>query len=246
MIGKKMQRTPWLSVLFAVIVVIPIRLAFAQTQPPQQPPQPPRASLPEIPSGSSREISLDELPKEARDFFLQSSSGKSIPASQPKEIVHRGVRRLEGHPEELAWVEELAARAIPSIDEAKVRVALVPGSGIPLPNAKFVGFVPQGPTLNGLWSKVARLFRYKEKTVVLSEWDYVADGGGVLQFSELVNVDINGSRGSLAVKTAVGKGALWSLTWERQGKLFELYILEPKLEDATEHLILAVARGISQ
>ena len=84
------------------------------------------------------------------------------------------------------------------------------------------------------------------KQLAITEWDYLADGGGVMQVAEYVNATINGAPAVLIAEQDSGGRALWTLTWTVNGKNFIVNIFEPRFEKSTQALALSVTTSISK
>ncbi|NHR07149.1 hypothetical protein HA052_18310 [Chromobacterium haemolyticum] len=66
------------------------------------------------------------------------------------------------------------------------------------------GIVPQGPNRRGPWSSFDWVFTRPDGVLlVLSEWDFVADGGGVLALREDMNMSVRGHPARFQLRTCL-------------------------------------------
>ena len=88
---------------------------------------------------------------------------------------------------------------------------------------KLIGYLPEGVGPPP-WSWVSRLFDAGNgNSVFLSEWDFVADDGGVELLEEYLNSKVGGFD-AVAMLNVSDKGRLlWHLTWFEPRKKIDLY-----------------------
>lgn len=89
------------------------------------------------------------------------------------------------------------------------------------------GAYPEGPTKAGPWSSVTRVFKREDNvTVMLHEWNYVGDGGGVMIVKELMNAKVGNTPARLSVKKSPTGRMSSELTWVTKNRLFTLTVLD--------------------
>ncbi|WP_141111241.1 hypothetical protein [Chromobacterium haemolyticum] len=90
---------------------------------------------------------------------------------------------------------------------------------------RFEGVVPQGPSLRGPWSSFDRIFRRPDGVlIILHEWDFVADGGGVMAVKELMNLKIQGLPARFVVKKSPSGKKVSELTWVSSKKYYTIAV----------------------
>lgn len=90
---------------------------------------------------------------------------------------------------------------------------------------RFEGVVPQGPSLRGPWSSFDRIFRRPDGVLlILHEWDFVADGGGVMAVKELMNIKIQGVPARFVVKKSPSGKKVSELIWVSSKKYYTLAV----------------------
>lgn len=73
---------------------------------------------------------------------------------------------------------------------------------------KLEGAYPDGPTKAGPWSSVTRVFkRDDDVAILLHEWDYIGDGGGVMIIEELMNTKLGKSPADCLSKNRLRDGS---------------------------------------
>ncbi len=131
------------------------------------------------------------------------------------------------------WMANLAAyrqgvkRAADVLPNAKID--LVSLTGTPFENQfTLLGYVPAGTRPGGPWTAVSRLFaKPPGELVLLKEWDFGLDGGGVVLLDDMLNTKIGGARATFIV-TQNGDVTETMIRWITGTRQFEL-IAECKL-----------------
>lgn len=137
-----------------------------------------------------------------------------------------------------------------------VKVKLAELGGNPLAHCRYDGFLPDGPTLTGPWTSVVRVFSCSAgETVMLSEWDYVADGGGVTIVKEAMNAMVGKFPAQLSRKRSPSGKVMTELSWATDKKYFTLTVWAdvPREESSennadqtlTEGTIMSIANKLS-
>jgi hypothetical protein len=154
-------------------------------------------------------LSLDPVPQ------LEPGKAKLVDlASLPlplRRVIEEDVIRLRAHhdvldkempADEAQELDTLAQRLLPLNDVAgKTKTPLADVSASVLAGYVLEGVLPDGPARESPWSSLRRVFRRPDGVLVmLNEWDYVADGGGVLGVRELMNAVVGPYPAQLAVR----------------------------------------------
>jgi hypothetical protein len=128
---------------------------------------------------------LGPLPKRGEKF-------KKEPADQV----------LIGDPE--GWMANLEGYRQVVRPEAEIlpntRIALSPLERTPFEKFVLLGYYPEGTTPQGPWTSVSRLFaKPPGELLLLTEWDFGLDGGGVAYFDDGLNTQVGKSRAMFVV-----------------------------------------------
>lgn len=112
------------------------------------------------------------------------------------------------------------------------------------------GAIPEGPTKKGPWSSMSRVYKRPDGVVLmLHEWDYVKDGGGIVIVDELMNTTVSGTPARFSLKKSPSGEVLSELTWATKQKYFTLTVMGEVANDARFAYNLAwmtrLASGIS-
>ena len=108
---------------------------------------------------------------------------------------------------------------------SKLKIKLSNIQGTELSRYVYEGVIPNGPTFDGPWTNVTRVFRRQDGVVVmLSEWDYVADGGGVITVKELMTEKVRDVPARLIVLKTPSNKAISELTWATDKKYFTISV----------------------
>lgn len=85
--------------------------------------------------------------------------------------------------------------------KSKIQVKLTDIKPTELKEYVYEGIIPEGPTIDGPWTSVTRVFKRPDGVILmLTEWDYIADGGEIVAISELMNVTVSNVPAMLSVK----------------------------------------------
>lgn len=76
----------------------------------------------------------------------------------------------------------------------------------------------------GPWTSVSRIYSLPDGDIIrLHEWDYVADGGGIVMQKEMMNETVNGRYQAILSTKKSGLGnALTTLGWATERKTYQL------------------------
>lgn len=108
---------------------------------------------------------------------------------------------------------------------SKIKVKLSDVSKTALSSYRYEGFIPDGPTPDGPWTSVTRVFHRADGTLLmLHEWDYVSDGGGVLMVKEAMNTTVGGTPAQLSHKKSPSGNVLTELSWATKSKYYTLSV----------------------
>lgn len=202
-------------------------------------PLPSHDSLPMIFPGEYREVAIEGLASESMKFFSQDQS-KFLPEDQ----LGKRFRTIEASDEEVRLLDSFVRNAsqFPPVESKGTKKS-------EMANGRFVdsnqiGEVWEPSTNGGPSQRVSRFYKYSGKTVMLSEWDYEADKGGIVQLSNYLNAVVNGRPAVFLVKKSRGQGALWKLSWNKAPKNFQLYVHEELFDSRTADLVMEIASSV--
>jgi hypothetical protein len=89
------------------------------------------------------------------------------------------------------------------------------------------GAYPEGPTKSGPWSSLTRVFKRSDGVLVmLHEWDYSGDGGGITFVDELMNTKVVDVPARLSVNKSPSGQVVSELMWATKKKFFTLTVLD--------------------
>jgi hypothetical protein len=113
----------------------------------------------------------------------------------------------------------------------------------------FEGAYPEGPTKTGPWSSLTRVFKRNDGVLVmLHEWDYSGDGGGITFVDELMNTRVLDAAARLSVNKSPSGQMVSELMWATKKKFFTLTVLGdvPNTDDAPYNAkwLTTLANGI--
>lgn len=148
---------------------------------------------------------------------------------------------VDSSEEEVSWLEAMPKAVKPFADyKEKVQVKLANLDGTPFSALKFLGVVREGPP-----HSLSRLFSFPNGTLLLlREWDYVAEGGGMLIPKDRVNEQVNGVPAVLGIGQSAKGKAMSELTWATDAKSYSL-IMSGHVENAGMHKkMMALANSI--
>lgn len=102
---------------------------------------------------------------------------------------------------------------------SNVKVKLVDISMTKLAKYKYEGLIPEGPTIEGPWTSVTRVFRRSDGLLIkLTEWDFVADGGAIVIIDEVMNSSVSDVPAFLSVKKSPSGKAVTTIEWATDKK----------------------------
>lgn len=130
--------------------------------------------------------------------------------------------------DEALALKTLRQRVRPQAEvEGRSKSPLADLSRSALAGYRFHGIVPDGPTRSGPWSSFIRLYERPDGVLVaLHEWDFVADGGGVLSVQELMNASVAGQPAQLVVRRSAAGDAVTEPRWVARNRIFTLTAFE--------------------
>ena len=109
------------------------------------------------------------------------------------------------------------------------------------------GVITGGPTKEGPWTSATRVFSSEEGYVImLSEWDFVGDGGGVVLQKEMVNEKVNGRPAILTIHRAPSGQGYTDLVWYTDQKEYILSASGNQKESISRDRLLAMARSVKE
>lgn len=111
---------------------------------------------------------------------------------------------------------------------------------------QYVGFIADGLGKSPPWSAISRIFRDNDENVIqISEWDFVADGGGLLLLDEFQNVKVGPFKGSMLKNVSATGMTSWQISWVEIRKKIELYyVCALHSKCASQATVLSLANSI--
>lgn len=97
------------------------------------------------------------------------------------------------------------------------------------------GIIPQGPGRSRPWSSFDWVFTRPDGVLlVLSEWAFVADRGGVLVLQEEMNATVRGHPGRFQLRNTRSGRRVSELSWASRQKLYSLKVWDEAGPDARQ------------
>ena len=110
---------------------------------------------------------------------------------------------------------------------------------------KLIGYIGEGVGSSPPWSSVARLFQNERgNLVMLSEWDYFVDEGGIEQAEEFLNTRIGPYSASAMQNHASNGSSLWDLSWVEPRKQMKLYYYCPTSSCISQKTFIELANSL--
>ncbi|UTY59469.1 hypothetical protein [Massilia sp. erpn] len=163
-------------------------------------------------------IGIDEL-----SAPLKAAAMKDLQANALAE------RRTYAHiPDEAVRYRKNYAENIKNFGNAKTNLTfkLADIQRSQLANYKYEGIVPDGPTKQGPWSRINRVFVRPDGVVVmLYEWDYPSDDGGISIVKELMNTSVGSVPARYSVAKSPSGDVVTELLWVEKDKYFTITVL---------------------
>lgn len=169
--------------------------------------------MPQMEIGKVKHLSKDQLSPDLKAF-----AEKEIAKS------HMGYETV---PEELFVYSSNYRNRLRLEDEVKpkLQVKLADINPTELKEYLYEGIIPEGPSIDGPWTSVTRAFKRPDGvTLMLTEWDYIADGGAIVGISELMNVTVANVPAMLSVKKSPSGKAMTMLEWSTDKKSFTITV----------------------
>ena len=170
----------------------------------------------QVETGKVTHVHKDELPEDMKKFIndrVTEEKEKGYEAT-PEEffIASAGYRNYLQQESNL---------------KPKIAVALADIGGTELKHYVYEGIIPEGPTVGGPYTKVTRVFMREDGVVVmLTEWDYVADGAAIMAVKEMMNVKVNNIPGIITIKKSPSGKTMTDLHWSTNKKDFTVSVWE--------------------
>ena len=184
--------------------------------------------VPQIEPGKARLVDLASLPPQLRrtvdEEIRRLRAGDGVLYG---DMTADDVHGLESADRQAQPLEAVAAHA---------SVPLADVSGSDLAGYALAGVVPEGPGQDGPWSSVKRVYRRPDGVlVILHEWAYAAEGGGVLGVRELMNASVRHGAtrcpAQFAIRRAPTGQVVSELRWFTDAKVFTLSVAQDVLAD---------------
>jgi hypothetical protein len=188
--------------------------------------------VPQIESGKAKLVDLASLPPQLRhtvdDEIRRLRAGDGV--------IYGDMTSDEAHS-----LDSAGGRALPldgALDNfnAHAKVPLADISASDLAGYTLAGVVPEGAGQDGPWSSLKRVYRRPDGVLVmLHEWAYAAEGGGVLGVRELMNATVQHGTArypaQFAIRRATTGQVVSELRWFTEAKVFTLSVAQDVLAD---------------
>ena len=126
-----------------------------------------------------------------------------------------------------------------------LHIVLLDLKGTPFERMEYVGIVPEGTDAGGPYTWVLRLFRPARHAVMLSEWDFALDDGGVLEFWEFLNTKVKDAPATISLSnTRANSAQLWELSWVSGTRQLNLYYSCERAPCVDRAAVLALAESL--
>jgi hypothetical protein len=170
--------------------------------------------IPQMEIGKVKHISRDKLPPELKAFMDKEVSN-----------LQRGYEEVSD--EQFVFLGDYKNRLRLHDDVSKnLTVSLNDISKTELSKYTYEGIIPEGPTRGGPWSSVTRVFRDSNGLIIrLTEWDFVADGGGIVIVDDIMTANVAGIPAYLSVKKSPSGKSMTVLEWVSDKKQFTLTVM---------------------
>lgn len=183
-------------------------------------PQPAISPMQGLSTGQVKVLTLDQLDPATRgmaerDLGLQQSAAKS---GEPETVPDQAATFKTQYASRAVYWEESKIRANLKSDWTDVSASELQGY-------KYEAFVPEGPSKAGPWSRYTRVYTRPDGVLVmLHEWDYVQDGGGVVLIKELMNAQVHQHLARVVTRKTTSGQHFSELTWVTDRKYYTLTV----------------------
>lgn len=171
--------------------------------------------MPDLEIGKAKRISKDALPSGLKAIAEEDYAREQ--AAIDRSTGKRKTDSFEQVGEESLYPKNNYHNHIKPIDEKitqKFKSTPASLAGTDLKYFVYEGFIPEGPTPNGPWSSFTRVFKGPDGLLVMvHEWDFLVDGGGVVVIDELMNTSVNGSPARFVKKQTPSGEVFTELSW---------------------------------
>jgi hypothetical protein len=169
------------------------------------------STVPQMENGKVKRLSKDKLPPDLR-VFADEEIRKSKKGY--KEVPEEYFDYLGAYYNHLRLEHEVLSN---------IRVSLVDITQTKLAKYQYEGLIPGGPTLEGPWTSVTRVFRRPDGVIIkLTEWDFVADGGAIVIIDEVMNSSVLDIPAFFSVMKSPSGKAVTTLEWATDKKQYTL------------------------
>jgi len=195
--------------------------------------------LPPIPPGKVLQRSLQDLPEEARKA-LQDISLK------PAGFVLENVPLFMVSEREVMCTTTLGSAGVELREPPKTAISVAPLDQLDIAAPRVLLNVRSStdPSKDTA-TRVFRVIRSGDHCIEMTEWNFVADGGGIMQLAERINRRVLGQPAVLTIVQAPSGAAEWKMSWQVNGVEIELVITDSKLDLKTENLVMHVAERLT-
>jgi hypothetical protein len=208
--------------------------------------------IPDAPPGTTRVISIAELPPDSRKVVQDWDAARRLEAQRalsrmPVERALRYGRAFVSDCDEdyAAQLDRLAGRARPwERITASLRVTPTPLRGNAWAGLSLLGYWPDFGA-DGGYDGIARLFAGADGTrVELMEWNFVASGGGATQVRELLNAEAGPWPAVLTVGIAPSGREIWRIAWFTPTRHFWINLSPGPGAKGTHDFLMALAASV--
>jgi len=194
----------------------------ACAQPAAQMPPMPYAGPPGFPDVSGGRVAIISM-KETRgktgelDIGPEPTLGERFKRGSPDRVI---VGEPDGWMADLDAYRRVVKPASEVMPKATVRLSSLQGTSFE--RMTLLGYLPGGGLPQGPWTAVQRLFATASgELVLLKEYDFGLDGGGVVMFDEMLNTKVGASRATIKV-TKTGEATQTIVSWVSGTRRIEL------------------------
>lgn len=175
--------------------------------------------VPQIEPGKIKHISIDQLSPSVKEVVQRDLQTDAL-AKQNRfgDIPDDAINYKKNYHANLKDLREI---------DKNMRFKIANLSSSELAKYRYEGAYPEGPTKTGPWSSLTKIFTRDDGVLVmLHEWDYAGDGGGVVMVDELMNVKVNGSPARFSVRRSPTGQVVSELIWATTSRYYTLTVMD--------------------
>lgn len=175
--------------------------------------------VPQIEPGKIKHISIDKLSPSVKKMVQRDLQTDAL-AKQNRfgDIPDDAINYKKNYHANLKDLREI---------DKNMRFKIANLSSCELAKYRYEGAYPEGPTKTGPWSSLTKIFTRDDGVLVmLHEWDYAGDGGGVVMVDELMNVKVSGSPARFSVRRSPTGQVVSELIWATTRRYYTLTVMD--------------------